>query len=125
MPDARNLLGRSYQLQKKFTEALEAWREYLAKHPAHEAWSSVQQQIIDTEYLMGLEKRQAKQYDAGREAVDRVSGQISARRPQPGDPVSVRRDDFEQEKWDEAIAEWRRLVSKYPQHQRSLRRPSS
>jgi TolA-binding protein len=66
VPDARNLLGRSYQLQKKFTEALAAWREYLAKHPAHKGWSTVQTQIINTEYLMAAEQLKAKQYEAAR-----------------------------------------------------------
>jgi alpha-2-macroglobulin len=30
IPDARNLLGLCYQLQKKFTEALATWHDYLA-----------------------------------------------------------------------------------------------
>ncbi len=42
VPDARNLLGRSYLLQKKFAEALATWREYLAKHPS------------EAQYLIGV-----------------------------------------------------------------------
>ena len=34
VPAARATLGRCYQLQKRYPEAIAAWREYLAKHPA-------------------------------------------------------------------------------------------
>ena len=34
------LAGPLYQLQKKFAEALAAWREYLVKHPADAGWSA-------------------------------------------------------------------------------------
>ena len=64
--DARNLLGRAYQLQKKFPEALAAWREYLAKHPTHHDWNQVQQEIVNTEFLLGAEKSALKQYDEAR-----------------------------------------------------------
>ena len=66
LADGRVLLGRSYQLQKKLNEALATWRDYLAKHPAHKAWSEVQRQVINTEYLMGLEEFRAEQFDAAR-----------------------------------------------------------
>src|SRR5262249_18245727 len=63
---ARNLLGRAYELTKKFPEALAAWRDYWVKHPAHEAWSAVQRQIIDTEFLLGYEAREARKFDEAR-----------------------------------------------------------
>jgi tetratricopeptide (TPR) repeat protein len=57
LPDARTLLGFAYQRQKKFSEAIAAWQDYLARHPAHQAWAQVQQAIIDTEFLTALEAR--------------------------------------------------------------------
>src|SRR5262249_40493267 len=111
---ARNLLGRSYQLQKKFPEALAAWRDYLVKHPAHEAWSAVQRQIIDTEFLLGYEAREARKFDEAR----RLWSDFMARYPlDPRNPsilYEFGRLEYQQDKFDEAIAEWRRLVSKYP-----------
>ena len=77
--DARNLLGRCYQFQKKFTEALATWREYLSKHPAHEAWSAVQREIINTEYLMAEEARQEKKYDEARQLYAEFRSQVPAR----------------------------------------------
>ena len=114
VPDARHLLGRSYQLQKKFTEALATWREYLANHPAHKAWSEVQQEIINTEYLMGQEEFDAKRYDAAgklfREFL--AKNPLDARGPRI--LLLFGRMDAARKKSDEAIADYRRLVSKYP-----------
>lgn len=114
IPDARNLLGRCYQLQKKFTEALATWREYLTKHPAHKAWSDVQRDIINTEYLMACEKLSAKQY----EAANKLFAEFLAKYPlEPRSPailLMMNRKACAEKKWDEAIANWRRIVSKYP-----------
>jgi TolA-binding protein len=65
-PDARALLGRSFLLQKKFTEAIAAWRDYLAKHPTHKSWSEVQKAIVDAQYAMAADRREQKDYDAAR-----------------------------------------------------------
>jgi len=114
LPEGRNLLGRSYQLQKKFSEALDTWKEYLAKHPAHQAWSSVQREIINTEYLMGQEKFNEEAYDEARTLWAEFLAKY---------PLDARNRNIlyqfgwmyhQQEKWDEAMAEWKRLVSKYP-----------
>ncbi len=40
LPEGQNLLGRAYQMQKDYTQALAAWREFLAKYPAHKDWSA-------------------------------------------------------------------------------------
>ena len=114
VPEAANLLGQAYQLQKEYTEALAAWRQYLAEHPAHHAWSAVQQQIVETEFLMGLEEFRATRYEKAR----RLWSDFLARHPlDPRNPEILYRlgeMNFRQEKWKEAIADWQRLVSKYP-----------
>ena len=115
IPDARILLGQSYQSQKKFAEALAAWREYLVKHPAHKEWSAVQIKIIDTEYLAAKEKLDAKQFDAA----NKLFGEFLAKYPldecNPGILLLMTRKLCAESKWDDAIAAWRKVVSKYPQ----------
>jgi len=120
-PDARNLLGRSYQLQKKFPEALATWRDYLAKHPAHKEWSSVQREIINTEYLMGLEKQTAKQYDDARKLWSAFLAKYPLDGRNPQILYLFGHMNYDQGKWSEAIADWRRLVSKYPKTDPSSR----
>ena len=101
-------------MQKKYPEAIAAWREYLAKHPADKEWSSVQREIIDTEYLMAVEKFDAKQFDAA----NKLFAQFMVKYPLdgrvPGILLSMNSKAIAGGRWDEAIAAWRQIVSKYP-----------
>ncbi|HEV3003875.1 MAG TPA: tetratricopeptide repeat protein, partial [Pirellulales bacterium] len=114
LADARVLLGRSYQLQKKFDEALATWRDYLAKHPAHSAWSDVQRSIIDTEFLQGAEAAKAKRYDQARKLWQEFLVKYPLDPRAPRILLEFGRMKFLEEDYDAAISEWRRVVSKYP-----------
>ena len=111
---ARNLLGSSLLLQKKFSEALAVWREYLSKHPTHKSWSDVQRSIVNTQYTMAAEQRRAKKYSAARKLWD----QFLTNFPLDGRARSIWFEfgqmHYDQKKWDEATADWQRLISKYP-----------
>jgi hypothetical protein len=112
--DARNLLGRCYQLQKKFTDALAMWQEYLTKHPAHDAWSEVQREIINTEYLMAEEARQGKKYDEARGLFNAFAAKYPLDPRNPQILYWYGEMFYQEEKWQAAIDQWRGLVSKYP-----------
>jgi alpha-2-macroglobulin len=114
LADARVLLGRSYQLQKKFDEALATWRDYLTKHPAHSAWSDVQRSIIDTEFLEGAEAAKAKRYDQARRLWQEFLVKYPLDPRAPRILLEFGRMKFLEEDHNAAIAEWRRVVSKYP-----------
>jgi hypothetical protein len=113
-PDARSLLGQSLLLQKKFTEAIAAWRDYLAKHPTHGSWSSVQQAIVDAQYARAADRREAKDYAAARKLWTEFLTNYPLDPRGPMIWYTFGAMNFEQEKWDEAIADWTRLSSKYP-----------
>jgi alpha-2-macroglobulin len=114
LADAQVLLGRSYQLQKKFDQALATWRDYLAKHPAHSAWSDVQRSIIDTEFLEGFEAEKAKRYDQARKLWQAFLVKYPLDTRAARILLEFGRMKFLEEDYDAAIAEWRRVVSKYP-----------
>ncbi len=109
------MLGRCYLLQKKYTEAIAAWRDYLAKHPTHRLWSDVQREIIDAEYQMAVDRLEAKQF----EAANRLFAEFMEKYPLdgrlPGIWMLMNHKACAEEKWGEAIANWRRIVSKYPE----------
>ena len=114
LPQARWSLGQVYHGQKKYAEALAVWREYLTRHTAHEAWSAVQQAIIDTEYLVGLEK-----FEAGDdEAAAKLLAEFMVRYPldsrNPAILFLFGQIHQRQKKWEAAIADWQRLMTKYP-----------
>lgn len=114
-PEARDLLGQSYQLQKKYDDAIRVWREFLMEHTAHERWNEVQQEIIRTEYLRAADHYEREEFDKARELFTKFLAQY---------PLDARCSSilllfgemaFREKKWDNAIAAWKRLVSKYPE----------
>lgn len=114
VPDARRLLGLSLQRQRKWDEALAAWRDYLAKHPTHKSWSDVQRAIIDTEYLKADAAFGEEKFEQARKLWE----QFLVKYPLDGRNRAILyrfgQMEYKAEKWDEAIEAWRRLVSKYP-----------
>ncbi len=114
LPEAWNLLGTSYRAGKKFAQALAAWREFLSKFPSHESWSSVQKEIITTEYLVGLEQYKAGQYDAAVATLSEFLGKYPLDGRDPGILFLFGQIDHQKKQFETAIADWRKLVAKYP-----------
>lgn len=112
--EGRHLLGRAYLSQKKFVEALAAWREYLSKHPSHSAWAEVQQGIIDAEFLRAEDALVNKKYDEARKLWTEFLVKY------PLDERSARimfafgQMQFAEKKYDEAIAAWKNVAAKFP-----------
>lgn len=143
IPVARQLLGQAYLAQQKYDEAIATWKEFLDKHPTNSQWSSVQKLVIDTEFSKAETARGKKNYDEAAQLwqtflnkypldsraayisfqfgqmkyseglqthLDRIRAAIDK-----GDsPQSVEMNDACKALFEEAIANWRRLVSKYP-----------
>ena len=143
VPQARYLLGTALLLQKDYDAAIAAWREFLAEHPTDPKWAEVQRTIVDTEYSVAEEQRVAGNYDDARELwetflnkypldgrspqilfnfgrmqytsasethVDRIKEAVDAGES----PQSVELNEECRGLFEGAIADWRRLVSKYP-----------
>ncbi len=115
--ELRNLLGSALQRQKQFAAALVAWREFLTLHPTHPAWSEVQQRVVETEYLVGADAFERKDYAAARRAWTEFLTRYPLDSRAPFIGLQFGEAEFRAEHWDAAIAEWRRLVSKYPDHE--------
>lgn len=137
VPRAWNLLGQSYRAQKKFHEAIEAWHSFLEKFPTDPEWSNVQQVIIDTEFATADEYRVQKNFTAARKAWETFLNKypLDSRAPsilfqfgqmQVDEAVRIASDvkkpaklTVEQQTqvtslFTAALADWQRLVSKYP-----------
>jgi uncharacterized protein YfaS (alpha-2-macroglobulin family)/tetratricopeptide (TPR) repeat protein len=114
LPDAQNLLGVAFRSQKDFDKALTAWRDFLGKYPAHSAWSSVQQQIVETEYARAAEQLTAKKYAEANKLFAEFLAKYPLDARNPEILLAMNQQNVADEKWDDAIAGWRKLVSKYP-----------
>lgn len=138
VPAAWNLLGEAYAAQKKYAEAIEAWRSFLDKFPTDPKWSAVQRLIIDTEFAAAENHFQRKEYDAARkdwetflnkypldprvtvilyrfgemnsEAANRIS--ISVKPPAK---LAADQQAEVNKLLAAAMDDWQRLVSKYPE----------
>ncbi|MAG92463.1 MAG: hypothetical protein CMJ48_01750, partial [Planctomycetaceae bacterium] len=142
LAEGRRLLGQSYFAQKKFAEAIAAWKTFLEKHASNASWSDVQRSVINAEYEMATEQLREKNYAAARTLWDTFLNKypLDARAPRilltfgqmklaeaiQRQRTQLKLDDDEdvpadrnpapgiQKLYDEAIADWKRLLSKYP-----------
>jgi alpha-2-macroglobulin len=141
LPKARNLLGEILFSQKKYDEAVRVWRAFLSAHPNHRAWNAVLSRITDAEFEKAQEQYRLKNYKVARElweaflkdhpldtrvpkalylfgkmkyqdAVDRVNERL-AEAAKTGKTIDAV-DATARQLFEQAIDEWKRLVSKYP-----------
>lgn len=109
------LKGLALARQKKFDDAIAAWRTYLQQHPTHGHWSEAQRQIINAEYAKGLDAMEREDYAAARAAWGEFLVKYPIDERNRAIQNSFAQMLFEEKKYEEAIAAWRQVVSKYPQ----------
>lgn len=143
IPEARQLLGQTLLAQRKFAEAIAAWKAFLDQHPTDPRWSTVQQTIVDTEFAAADALRDEHKYDEARTAFEtflnkypldsraprilflfgemkfRTATEAFAERVKAAidkgeSPQSVKVDDKEKGQFEGAIADWQRVLEKYP-----------
>ncbi len=134
LAQARYTLGRVYQQQRKFDDALRVWAEFLQQYPADQHWSEVQRLMIDTEYLMADKLLREEAYQEARTAwegflsaypLDQRNPEImfrigetfvkEAEEPTPGPSQAESGLAGEKEAlYQQAILQWQRTASKYP-----------
>lgn len=116
--DARSrgqfLLAQSLRGMKKFPEAIAAWREFLTRYPAHELSTAAQTSIVDTEFLVAAEAYREENYDEAR----RLWTSFLAQYPLDARQAAILNlfgdMHYRSERYADAIADWRRVVSKFP-----------
>ena len=113
-PRVRQRLGFAYLQLGRLADAVKTWKEFLAKHPSDSAWSEVQRQVIDTEYLMAANERDAGQFDTARRMLREFLAQYPLDSRAPEVLWLFGQMSFQQAAWEDAINQWRQLVSKYP-----------
>lgn len=117
-------IGRMLWRQNKHADAIGVWNEYVAKYPSGEHWADAQRLIIDAEYDIGALARKEDRFDDARTAwmrflqkypLDNRVRQILLDFGQMSYDEQIRREKAgESTDWQRPIAEWRKLVSKYP-----------
>ena len=107
-------IGAILQGQQKFAEAIAAWKGYLAKFPNGPQSADVERAILDTQLLIAADHAQRGRYPEARAAWNGfvIQNPLDARVPQVlfqiGDNLAA------EKKYDQAIAAWETLASKFP-----------
>ncbi|MCB9853292.1 MAG: outer membrane protein assembly factor BamD [Phycisphaerales bacterium] len=122
--DALFSIGRLLAAQTKYADAIGVWSEYVAKYPSGEHWSEAQQSIVDAEYAIGALARKEERFDDARTAWsaflqkypldNRVRRILYDFGRMSFDEQSKREKANEAPNWQLPIAEWRKLVNKFP-----------
>lgn len=117
--------------QGKYADAIGMWNQYVAKYPNGPKWSAAQQAIIGAEYQIGRDAFDKKKYDEAKTAWTAFLEKypLDGRAPQTlydlGEIAlaqQIKREEGKQQPdWNEPIAQYRRLVNKYPNTEESGR----
>ncbi|QDV45560.1 tol-pal system protein YbgF [Stieleria neptunia] len=140
---ARRMLGQSYFAQNEFDKAIEAWKEFLENHPTDSQWPDVQQKIIGAEFAAAQYALNEKDFAKARalwqtflnkypldqrapnillqfgemnrrDALDRHQQRVDAAIKKGRSGTEIRLNQTCRELLEDAIADWQRLVDKYP-----------
>ena len=143
IPIARRMLGQALMAQRKHVEAITAWKAFLDNHPTDSEWPNVQKQIVDAEYSHAIHARDKKNYEQARvlwqtflnkypldaraasileqfgnmkfaEAVAEHSRRVKSAIADGKTAQSVTVNKASRSLFEAAIADWRRVVQKYP-----------
>ncbi|TWU06037.1 tetratricopeptide repeat protein [Stieleria varia] len=143
LPLARQMLGKSYLAQRKFDDAIAAWKAFLEEHPTDSNWPSVQQEIIDTEFAAAADAHARKDFANARElwqtflnkypldaraaqvlytfgdmnhseAAREHAQRVEAAKEQGKPAADLSLNKKCRELYEAAIADWRRVTNKYP-----------
>ncbi len=140
---AREMLGQEYLAQEQFDDAISAWKLFLEKHPTDPKWPAVQKQIVDTEYAKANDAFAQDNFDQARElwqtflnkypldpraanvlyqfgemkakaANESHQTRVNAAIERGQSPDTISYTKSETTLFEQAIVDWQRVVSKYP-----------
>ncbi|MFH1748098.1 MAG: tetratricopeptide repeat protein, partial [Planctomycetota bacterium] len=122
--DALFRIGQLYLSQKKYTDAIGTWNQYVARYPTGPHWSAAQQAIVDAEYRIGADAFAERKHDDARQTWSRflqeyplderarwilyAFGEMAYREQLDLEEAGQKPD------WNQPLVHWRQLVSKFP-----------
>jgi uncharacterized protein YfaS (alpha-2-macroglobulin family)/tetratricopeptide (TPR) repeat protein len=119
-------IGALHFAARRYPQAIEQWRAYIAKHPDGGLWQQAQARIVEAEFQLCLEAVAAdnrdeatKRFDAfiAAHPLDARCAQLLFLNGQWPYAAALKEKDAAKAKplFEKAIAEWARLIIKHPQ----------
>jgi len=112
-------IAQLYFNQKKYDDAIKQWQAYVNRYPDGAQWAASQAGIINAQFQIGLDAVAAGEDQKARERFAKFLNQY------PLDPrarqimFTLGQMHVAKEDYKKAIAEWSRLISKYPNTEES------
>ena len=107
-------VGQVLQGQKRFDEAIAAWKGYLSRYPNGPQSADAQRAVVDTQLLIAADHLAAEHFDEARAAwqafiaANLLDARVSGVLFQVGQSFAT------QDQFDRALASWEPLLSKFP-----------
>ena len=134
------MIGQLFYEQKKYDEAINQWRQYIARFPNGAQWSQCQSGIINAEFQVGIDAVAARDFGRAETHFDKflqdhplderarqilfTLGQIQFALAEELDEKNESPDEETAREiknlYRKSITQWERLVSKYPSTQESI-----
>lgn len=111
---AEMMIGFAYYYQKKYKEATQAWGQYLSNNPTDKNWTRVQQELINLDYNQAAELYEQKKWGESRTFWFDFLNKHPLDGRVPSVMSFIGQTYFEEKKFESAIQEWSKLVSKFP-----------
>jgi hypothetical protein len=118
-------IGEILYSQRKYSEAMEAWNQYVAQFPNGPQWTEAQQRMVHSEFQMGVDLIAEEKYDEAKVVWDKFLEKhpLDERSRQImfvyGQLHYHKAEKLGEEEYKKAIAEWEKLVNKYPNTEES------
>jgi prepilin-type processing-associated H-X9-DG protein len=107
-------VGQILQGQQKFAEAIAAWKGYLARFPNGPQSADSQRSILDTQLLAALDQSNRHHFPEARTAWSDFVAQNPLDGRVPGILFMIGGSYVTEKKFDQAIAAWEPLESRFP-----------
>lgn len=105
--------------QKKYDEAIEQWQAYVNRYPDGAQWAASQSGIINAQFQIGLDAVAAGEEEDAREHFAQFLKQYPLEERARQIMFTLGQMHVANEDYEEAIKEWQRLISKYPNTEES------
>ena len=107
-------VGRVLQGQKKFDEAIAAWKGYLARFPNGPQSADAQRAVLDTQLLTADDHLAAERFDEARASWQAFLAQNPLDPRVPDVLYKVGESFRTEKKFDRAVEAWETLIGKFP-----------
>lgn len=112
-------IGQLLFTQKKYDEAIEQWQAYVNRYPDGAQWAASQAGIINAQFQIGLDAVAAGEEEDAREHFAKFLNQYPLEPRARQIMFTLGQMHVANEEYEKAIAEWQRLISKYPNTEES------